>query len=121
MTPNSSGRLLTAGADSWSPAGIWWRAGLALVDTLVPLDAGVREAGTWLGEWYDFTCLFGTIFPILGRWLKAKWKNPFNNSRALFCSEAVTKVPQVSKYPRSEFLVPENTTPQDLLVFLTEK
>jgi len=83
-----------------------------------PLDKGVHMANAWLGESYDFVGLFSTFFVIVGRWLKRKVKNPGQSSRAMFCSEAVTRVIQASEYPGTVDLDPASVTPQDLLDLL---
>lgn len=72
-----------------------------------------------LGDDYDFTGLFGMAINVLGRWFKAKWKNPWNNPRSMFCSEFVVKTLQQSGYPGADRLEAATTTPQDLLDFLT--
>jgi len=91
---------------------------VAVLDPAHPLDAGVRQAALWLGERYDFTGLFGSAFVLLGRWLKRKWRNPFDAPQSMFCSEAVTRVLQAAAYPGAQNLDPAATTPQDLLDFL---
>lgn len=93
---------------------------VCLIGPAVPLDSGVREAALWLGEHYDYTGLFGSIFVLLGRWLKRKWRNPLNVAHAMFCSEAVVYVLQSCEYPGSKELDPSATTPQDLLEFLSK-
>jgi hypothetical protein len=92
---------------------------VALFDPVVPLESGVKEAATWLGESYDFLGLFGALFVILGRWLKRKWKNPFHSSKSMFCSEAVVRVLQSVAYPGTEGMNPDSVTPQDLLDLLS--
>jgi len=83
------------------------------------VEKGLVAATQWLGASYDYTGLFGSAAVLIGRWLKRKWKNPLNSSKAMFCSEAVVRILQLSDYPGSELLDPSATTPQDLLVFLT--
>lgn len=90
---------------------------VALLEPSSPLDEGVKQAGKWLGEHYDFAGLFGASVVILGRWLRRKWRNPFGSPKSMFCSEAVVRVMQASKFPGAEGLDPEATTPQDLLDF----
>ena len=90
---------------------------LAVLDPPYPLDVGVREAAMWIGESYDYTGLVGSVFVLLGRWLKRKWRNPWASPKALFCTESVVRVMQASHYPGSETLDPTGTTPQDLLDF----
>jgi hypothetical protein len=90
-----------------------------IVDLAHPVDVGLKEASLWLGERYDYGGLFGSAFVLLGRWFKRKWSNPWDNSDAMFCSEAIVRVLQASNYPGSQGLDPSAVTPQDLLVFLT--
>jgi hypothetical protein len=71
-----------------------------------------------LGEKYDYGGLFGTAWVLIGRWLKMKWKNPFNDSKAMFCSELVTKILQKAGHPAVQGLDPATTTPEDLLELL---
>jgi len=73
-----------------------------------------------LGESYDFGGLLGGIFPQIGRWFKQKWKNPWNNKKALFCSEFVTLALQEAGLEGAEKLDPGTATPQELKDFLTE-
>lgn len=96
-----------------------------LVVTFTPktsIDEGLKfVALEYLGTMYDYGGLFGGIFTMLGKWLKRKWHNPLQNSHSVFCSEAVVIALQKSKYTGSETLVAQDTTPQDLLEFLTIK
>ena len=86
----------------------------------VPLaEEDVARAMQALGEKYDFGGLLGSIFPLIGKWFKQKWKNPWNNSKALFCSEFCLKSLQEAGFPGADQLDPASTTPQDLLDFLT--
>lgn len=91
---------------------------VAVLEPAYPLDEGVRQAARWLGESYDFAGLFGSIFVMMGRWLRRKWRNPFDKAHSMFCSEAVVQVLQAAKYPGAEKFDPSATTPQDLLDFL---
>lgn len=91
---------------------------IEVVTPRFPLDVGVHAANYWLGESYDFVGLVASFFVILGRWLKRKVKNPVQNPRAMFCSEAVTRVLQLSGYPGTSDLDPASVTPQDLLDLL---
>lgn len=88
-----------------------------LIEPSASLDTGIKVAGTWLGEGYDFGGLIGTAFVLIGRALKRKWRNPFNSTSAMFCSEFVVKVLHASNYPNSEMFDASATTPQDLLDF----
>ena len=82
------------------------------------LKSGLLQAGGVLGGSYDFTGLFGMLWVLFGHWLKRKWKNPWNNSQAMFCSEFVARVLMWSNYPGVEYWEPSEMTPQDLYEFL---
>ena len=71
-----------------------------------------------LGENYDFGGLFGSAFVVIGRWFKQKWRNPWADPKAMFCSEFVVKSLQECGFPGADQLVPQDTTPQDLKDFL---
>lgn len=88
-----------------------------IIEPKVSLDAAVTQAEDWLGEGYDWGGLLGFTWVLLGRLLKRKWANPLNSSKALFCSEANTKIIQLAGWPGSEALVPSATSPNDLLMF----
>lgn len=83
-------------------------------------DQDLAAAMQYLGDGYDYMGLLGGIFPLIGRWFKKKWNNPWSNSKALFCSEFVVAVLQNARFPGAEDLVPDQTTPQMLKDFLTE-
>jgi len=87
---------------------------VALVDSAVPLDKGIADAKTWLGEKYDVEGLIGMFLVLVGRWFRVKLRNPLQNSKQLFCSEAVAKVLKESGYPGTENMDPSSTSPQDL-------
>lgn len=72
-----------------------------------------------LGGAYDFGGLLGGIFPIIGSWFKRKWKNPWENPSALFCSEFIVVSLQEASFPGADQLVASETTPEDLKDFLT--
>jgi hypothetical protein len=90
--------------------------------SLIPIEQSLDEGLTWaaksFGERYDYTGLFGMIVVMLGRFFHRRWKNPLDNRKALFCSEAIASVLVLSRYPNSEQLVPEETTPDQLLQLL---
>ena len=73
-----------------------------------------------LGLDYDFTGLFGMGLTIIGLWFKTKCRNPLNNPRSMFCSEFVVLALQECSFPGADQLDAANTSPQDLLDFLTE-
>lgn len=89
-----------------------------LVEPRTSLDEGVRRAALWLGEHYDYGGLFGMAIVMVGRWLRRKWRNPWQNARAMFCSEAVVYVLQASGYEGADRLSPSETSPEDLMTFL---
>jgi hypothetical protein len=70
-----------------------------------------------LGTGYDLKGTFGALFVVVGKWLKKKIHNPFSSPHRLFCSESVARVLVAAKYPGAELLVPEDTTPEDLMEF----
>lgn len=94
---------------------------IVLFNPKFSLTMGLIKAGEKLGTKYDFKGLFGSIFPIIGRWFKRKWKNPFYSSKELFCSEAVTEIMKDSKYPGSDKFDPSTTNPNDLYNFFKKE
>lgn len=91
-----------------------------IIEPRTPIDDGVKKAVEWLGAHYDYGGLFGMAIVMLGRWLRRKWQNPWQSTRAMFCSEAVVYVLQVSGYSGADKLIPSTTSPEDLLEFLNE-
>ena len=91
---------------------------ITVIEPKAQLDTGIKAAGAWLGEAYDFGGLIGTAFVLFGRFLKRRWKNPFDSSTAMFCSEFVVKVMQASNYPGIEVFDAASTTPQDVIDFM---
>jgi hypothetical protein len=89
-----------------------------LFEPLFPVDVGLKNACQWLGQHYDYTGLFGSVFVLCGRWLKLKWSNPLDDSDAMFCSEAVVKVLQSNPLSGTGKFIVSSTTPQDLLSFM---
>lgn len=86
--------------------------GVNLDDLLPALDD--------MGEKYDFGGLLGGIFPIIGKWFKQKWHNPWNNTKALFCSELIVTWLQSIGFEPASNLVAEDVSPDRLLKFLKE-
>lgn len=72
-----------------------------------------------LGTPYDYTGLFGAAIPLIGRWFKKKWINPFNSSKALFCSEMVAGTLKEAGLLLSS-VSPPDTTPEDIRAILTQ-
>ena len=77
-----------------------------------------KKAALWLGKRYDYVGLVSAFFVMVARWLRRKIRNPLQDPRGLFCSEAVAHVLQQSRYPGAENLDPSATTPEDLRVLL---
>jgi hypothetical protein len=91
---------------------------VALVTPAHPIDAGLPEAGEWLGESFDVLGLFGIFLTLVARWFRQRpWRNPFPTPSALFCSEAVVRTLKAACYPGTESLDDEATSPADLLAF----
>lgn len=80
----------------------------------------IRKATKWLGRNYDYLGVVGTLVVLAGRLINKKWRNPIN-TKAVFCSEALALLLQLSKYPGAETLDPSATTPIDLYKFLNAK
>lgn len=91
---------------------------IALIPIAQSLDVGLRWAAKNFGDAYDYTGLFGMVWVMLGRFFHRRWKNPIDSRKALFCSEAITKVLCVSSFPGADRLVAEETTPEQLLRLL---
>lgn len=94
---------------------------VAILDPKVDLKPGLLDLIDALGTNYDVGGLIGGAWVSIGRWFRQKWSNPFNNKNALFCSEAIVLALQAVNHPGSETLVPEDTTPQDLLDLLASQ
>lgn len=93
---------------------------VAVVEPKYSLDQGLKKIAKDLGEPYDYVGLFGQLVVIVGKWFRRKWHNPFVSKKSMFCSEAITMVLQGSDYPGAKLMVPSDTSPQDLLDFLTK-
>lgn len=93
---------------------------VTLVNPIVPLDKGFEAAQKWIGEPYAYGALIGFIWVLIGRVLRRKFHNPFYERKALFCSEANTRIVKDSNWPGSDKLIPSGTSPQDLLTFVTK-
>lgn len=78
----------------------------------------LRHVASMLGHPYDFAGLAGFLWVLLGRRLGRSWRNPIRSESRVFCSEAIVRVLQASRYPGADLLDPERVSPQDLLVFL---
>jgi hypothetical protein len=97
---------------------------LSLVKIVTPkhsIETGMTKMVSHLGDVYDYKGLIGMAWVEIGRWLKRKWKNPWNDSKALFCSELVTQVLIDSEYPGSSGMDPTSMDPQMLLEFFEKE
>jgi hypothetical protein len=88
---------------------------VAIFTTKTSLSDGLKWAAKWLGTAYDFGGLIGMAWVVLGRILKRRWRNPLQNSHAMFCSEMALTVLQLSGVGWSKLAEPHETSPQDLL------
>lgn len=94
---------------------------IALFIPKMDIDVGLaRVAKEFLGRAYDFGGLLGMSVVLLGRFLKRKWRNPFQSSKAAFCSEACVLALLYSDFPQAEHLLPHETSPQDLMNFFED-
>jgi hypothetical protein len=92
---------------------------VAVVVPAHPLELGLPQAGSWLGESFDAIGLVGMAWVVARRFFHlSPGHNPFRSSRALFCSESVVRALQAAGYPGAEQLSPEEETPADVLDFL---
>jgi hypothetical protein len=82
--------------------------------TMDDLKLALQDSGVA----YDYGGLFGAIFPIIGTWLKMKWKNPWQNTKAMFCSEFIVVWLQDLGLISEGDLIAGDTDPNTLLKFL---
>lgn len=95
---------------------------VATYTPLMDINAGTaRVVKEFLGRAYDFGGLFGMAVVLFGRFLRRKWRNPWNSSHAAFCSEACALALLYSDFPQAETLHPTEMGPQDLMDFLDEQ
>lgn len=80
-----------------------------------PIDEGVKKVAlTFVGDRFDYEGLLGMVVPVVGGWLKRKWRNPFRSADKVFCSESVALAARLS--PGYLGGLPEtDVTPQQLL------
>lgn len=83
------------------------------------LRVGISQAVRLLGRPYDYRAFFGVGLVVIGRWLRRKWRNPFNARKSLDCIEMIVSVLQLSGYPGSERLDATQLSPQQLMEFLS--
>lgn len=92
---------------------------VVLVQPAHPIDSGLPDAGTWLGEKFDAVGLLGMAWVVFRRLFHlSPGRNPFRSVRALFCSESVVRTLKAAGYPGAEDLGDEEETPADVLEFL---
>ena len=92
---------------------------MALVVPAQAIDAGLPDAGRWLGERFDTVGLLGMAWVVFRRFFHlSPGRNPFRSPRALFCSESVVRTLKAARYPGAEGLGDEDETPGDVLEFL---
>jgi len=92
---------------------------VAIFDLNHPIIPGIQRVTQWLGFRYDYFGFFGAAFVVMGRWFKRKWRNPFDDSNALFCSEVVVDALKFGGFPGTELFDSSTTDPQMLLAFLS--
>lgn len=93
---------------------------IEMVELPISIDGGLEIAADWLSYHYDYGGLFGSIFILLGRWFKRKWRNPLDSSKSMYCSEATVRVLQAAGFPGADALDPPAVNPQDLRVYIRE-
>lgn len=81
------------------------------------MHVGLAWAAQHFGERYDAAGLFGMLWVLIGSVFHRRWKNPLDDRKALFCSEAIAEILKRSSYPGAEAFVPEETTPEQLMKF----
>lgn len=91
-----------------------------IIEPKISLEQGLREAVRLLGKHYDVLGLFGMFFVVLGDFIKIKLKNPLRSIEAQFCSEAVVRILRSAKYPGSDALNPNDSSPKDIYQLLVD-
>jgi hypothetical protein len=94
---------------------------LDVIDPKVPLNIGLVAVAPLLGSQYGYLQLIGAGCVRLAKVFRKKIRNPFRNTRSLFCSEMNVKILQKSGYQGADALDPSNTSPEDLLEFLKKE
>lgn len=90
---------------------------IILVEPRYNVTELLKVCSQWLGKPYDYPGLVGNVPVMISRWFKKKAKNPTQNPKAMFCSEAIAVALQKIGYPGADELDASTTTPQDLLDF----
>ena len=61
------------------------------------------------------------MVPMIGKWFKRKWHNPFHNSQQLFCSDAIVDMMRASNYPGADGFTAKDSNPEGLLEFFNNE
>lgn len=94
---------------------------IKIVDPIVPLEQGLIQAASWLGSYYDVEGMVSAgVAGLWYRWFKRRIKSPLHSGKALFCSESVLKIMQLSNWPGAAALDPLTINPQQLLDFCSK-
>jgi hypothetical protein len=93
---------------------------LALAVPTWDLSVGVSDQVKDIGDGYDYLGLAGMLYvTLMWKIFHKAVKNPFR-TKTLFCSEAVVRVLQASKYPDSEAYDSESVWPGELMEFFSK-
>jgi len=88
---------------------------VAMYRCTIPLDDAVKDLAEWLGTRYNYAGVFGAAIQAIAALFGRRIRNPLNDARKLYCSEAIVRLVQFPPVPRSVVLVPESTSPERLL------
>jgi hypothetical protein len=110
----------TDGGFKITPFSHYEKSLVAIYTPKYPIDVGLKKAVDWLGEGYDYGGLFGMAWVELGRWLKRKWRNPWRDSKTMFCSEAVARIMD-SGYPGTKGWDAQSIDPEMLIEFFEKE
>jgi len=94
---------------------------VAVFDPKHDLYDGFKSVSKNLGGYYDFFGLFGMIIVLIRRWLGKKVRNPFNNNKSMFCSEAVSAALNFQNYPGWVVQMPDTVDPKILYEFFLKE
>ena len=78
-------------------------------------DGLIKVANEYLGTRYDYLGALGMAWVEIGSFIKRKWRNPFVDSKHVFCSEAVVRAIKASPGYKNLDINPDETGPQELL------
>lgn len=78
----------------------------------------IRLSREFAGTKYDFKGFIGMGLVLFWRAFKRRIKNPWASKGTLICSEGAALALQYGGCPGSDKLIPDSTSPQDLLDFL---